>query len=134
MKRFVGMLAFAILLLPVTARGQALAPADAGDFMGEWTLSIDTPQGTLEQSMTLKDESGKVIAEITSQMQPEVQKVADVTIVKSELVLKYTGNYQGNPFDAVLTLTPDGADKAKVNFDINGGQFAMAGTGTRTKK
>ena len=31
-------------------------------------------------------------------------------------------------------LSPDGADKAKVVFDINGGQFSMSGTGARTKK
>ena len=134
MKRFVGMLAFAMLLVPAVARAQALAPADAGDFMGEWTLSLDSPQGPFEQSLTLKDEGGKVIGEMTNQMQPEVQKVTDVTIVKGDLVLKFAGNFQGNPFDAVITITPDGADKAKVNFDINGGQFAMSGTGSRTKK
>ena len=134
MKRFVGMLAFAFLLLPASARAQALAPADAGDFMGVWTLSLESPQGPFEQSLTLKDEGGKVVAEISNQMQPEVQKVTDVSKEKGDLVLKFAGNFQGNPFDAVITITPDGADKAKVNFDINGGQFAMQGTGTRTKK
>ena len=134
MKRYVGMLAFALLLLPAAARAQALAPADAGDFMGVWTLSLDSPQGPFEQSLTLKDEGGKVIGEMTNQMQPEVQKVTDVSIAKGDLVLKFAGNFQGNPFDAVITITPDGTDKAKVLFDINGGQFSMSGTGARTKK
>lgn len=134
MKRFVGTLAFALLLLPAAARAQALAPADAGDFMGVWTLSLDSPQGPFEQSLTLKDEGGKVIGEMTNQMQPEVQKVTDVSIAKGDLVLKFAGNFQGNPFDAVITITPDGTDKAKVLFDINGGQFSMSGIGTRTKK
>ena len=128
------MLAFVLLLLPVAAGAQGLAPADAGDFMGEWTLSLESPQGPFEQSVTLKDEGGKVVAEITNQMQPDVQKVTDVSKEKGDLVLKFAGNFQGNPFDAVITITPDGADKAKVVFDINGGQFSMSGTGTRTKK
>ena len=49
----------------------------------------------------------------------------------ANLVLKFAGNFQGNTFDATITLTPDGSDKAKVTFDINGGQFTMNGTGTK---
>ncbi len=99
--------------------------------MGSWTLTLDSPQGAFEQNMVLKDEGGKVVAEISSQMQPEVQKVTDVTKNGTDLVLKFAGNFQGNPFDATITLTPDGTDKAKVTFDINGGQFTMSGTGTK---
>ena len=121
-------------LSPVAANAQALAPADAPEFMGEWTLTLESPQGAFEQTLILKDEAGKVIGEMTNQMQPEVQKVTDVSKAKTDLVLKFAGNFQGNPFDAVITITPDGAYKAKVLFDINGGQFSMSGTGTRTKK
>lgn len=134
MKRLLGILGFVLVLSPAAAGAQGLAPADAGDFMGEWTLSLESPQGPFEQNLTLKDEGGKVIGEMTNQMQPEVQKVTDVSKEKENLILKYAGNFQGNPFDAVITITPDGADKAKVLFDINGGQFSMSGTGTRTKK
>jgi hypothetical protein len=135
MKRFVGILAVVFsLTTPIAARAQTLAPADAPEFMGEWTLTLESPQGAFEQTLVLKDEDGKVIGEMTNQMQPEVQKVTDVSKAKTDLVLKFAGNFQGNPFDAVITITPDGADKAKVLFDINGGQFSMSGTGTRTKK
>jgi hypothetical protein len=132
--KLLGILGLVLLLSPATAGAQGLAPADAGDFMGVWTLTLDSPQGPFEQNLTLKDEDGKVVAEISSQMQPEVQKVTDVSKEKTDLVLKFAGNFQGNPFDAVITITPDGADKAKVLFDINGGQFSMSGTGARTKK
>ena len=99
--------------------------------MGSWTLTLDSPQGAFEQTVVLKDEGGKVIAEISNQMQPDVQKVTDVTKKGDDLVLKFAGNFQGNAFDAMITMTPDGTDKAKVTFDVNGGQFTMSGTGTK---
>ncbi len=132
MTRILRTLAFALMLLPLANAAEAqLAPADAGAFMGSWALMLDSPQGSFEQSMVLKDEAGKVIAELSNQMQPEVQKVTDVTKSGNDLVLKFAGNFQGNPFDAIITLTPDGSDKCKVLFDINGGQFSMSGTGTK---
>jgi hypothetical protein len=132
MIRILRTLAFALMLLPFATAAEAqLAPADAGTFMGSWSLMLDSPQGAFEQTMVLKDESGKVVAELSNQMQPDVQKVTDVSKNGSDLVLKFAGNFQGNPFDAVITLTPDGTDKCKVLFDVNGGQFSMNGTGTK---
>lgn len=120
-----------VLLTFATAAEAQLAPADAGSFMGTWTLSLESPQGPFEQNVVLKDDGGKVVAEITNQMQPEVQKVTDVTKNGNDLVLKFAGNFQGNPFDAVVTLVPDGSDKCKVTFDINSGMFTMSGTGVK---
>ena len=81
--------------------------------------------------MVFKDEGGKAVAEMTSAIQPEAQKVTDISKSGSDVVLKFAGNFQGNPFDAAITLTPDGTDKCKVTFDVNGGQFTMSGTGTK---
>ena len=128
------LLASLLLLAPLTASAQSLVPADATDFLGVWSLMLDSPQGSFEQTLTVKDEGGTVVAEITSQMQPEAQTMSSVTKEGGNLVLKFQGNFQGNAFDAAITLTPDGADKAKVSFDVNSGQFMMAGAGTRTKK
>lgn len=130
MARLIGTFALALVLSPLVASAQ-LAPADAGSFIGNWMLTLDSPQGAMEQSVVLKDEGGKVVAEMSSQIQPETQKVTDVTKDKDNLVLKFAGNFQGNPFDAVITMTPDGTDKVKVLFDINGGQFSMNGTGVK---
>jgi len=130
MARLLGTIALAIALSTGLGAAQ-LAPADAGAFMGSWSLMLDTPQGSFEQTMVLKDEGGKVVAEISNQMQPEVQKVTDVSKKDGDLVLKFAGNFQGNPFDAMITMTPDGTDKCKVTFDVNGGQFTMSGTGTK---
>jgi hypothetical protein len=131
MTRLFATVALALALSPLVASAQGLTAADAGSYMGTWTLSLDSPQGPFEQSMVLKDEAGKAVAELSNQMQPEVQKVTDISKVKDDLVLKFAGNFQGQAFDAVITLTPDGTDKVKVLFDINGGQFSMSGTGTK---
>lgn len=130
MARLIGTLALALVLSPLVASAQ-LASADAGNYLGSWTLTLDGPQGAFEQSMILKDEGGKAVAELSNEMQPEVQKVTDVTKAAEDLVLKFAGNFQGQPFDAVITLTPDGTDKVKVTFDINAGQFSMSGTGVK---
>ena len=130
MARLLGTIALAVALSAGLGAAQ-LTPADAGKFMGSWSLMLDSPQGQFEQTMVLKDEGGKAVAEISNQMQPEVQKVTDVSIKGTDLILKFAGNFQGNPFDAMITMTPDGTDKCKVTFDVNGGQFTMSGTGTK---
>ena len=129
MARLLGTIALAIALSANLAA--QLTVADAGAFMGSWTLTLDSPQGAFEQTMVLKDEGGKAVAELSSAMQPDVQKVTDVSKKGNDLVLKFAGNFQGNPFDAEITLVPDGTDKAKVTFDVNGGQFTMSGTGVK---
>ena len=92
---------------------------------------LDSPQGSFEQTMVLKDEGGKVIAEISSQMAPEVQKVTDVSKKGDDLMLKFRATSRALRSTRTITLTPDGTDKAKVTFDVNGGQFTMSGTGTK---
>ena len=131
MARLIGTIALALALSSAVASAQALTAADAGPFMGAWVLTLDSPQGPFEQNVVFKEEGGKVIAEITSQIAPDTQKVTDITKDKESLVMKFAGNFQGNPFDAAITMTPDGTDKAKVNFDVNGGQFTMSGTGVK---
>jgi hypothetical protein len=131
MARLTGIVALAVVLVTGVISAQALSPGDAGAFMGSWTLTLDSPQGSFEQNVAVKDEAGKVVAEISSQMAPDVQKVTDVSKKGEELILKFAGNFQGNPFDAVITMTPDGTDKCKVTFDINSGMFTMNGTGTK---
>ena len=130
MARLIGTLAV-VLALSSQLWAQALTVADLGMFTGEWTLTLDSPQGTFEQSVVFMDEDGKAIAEMSNQMQPETQKVTDISKSGTDVVLKFSGNFQGNPFDAAITLTPDGTDKCKVTFDVNGGQFTMNGTGTK---
>ncbi len=57
---------------------QTLAPADAGDFMGTWTMSMEGPQGPFEQELELKDKDGKVVGELTNAVMP-MQVITDIT-------------------------------------------------------
>ena len=120
----------ALLLAPSIARAQALSAADAGDYMGVWAMTMEGPQGAFEQELDLKDKDGKVVGELTNAVQPP-QTITDISKSGADLVLKYEGNYQGNPYSATLTLTPDGSNKAKVTFDVNSGMFTMSGTAAK---
>jgi hypothetical protein len=131
MARFIGTIAVVLALASSIPSAQGITIADLGIFTGKWTLSIDSPQGPFENELVFKEDGGKALVEMTNQMQPEAQKVTDISKSGSDVVLKYAGNFQGNPFDAAITLTPDGTDKCKVTFDVNGGQFTMSGTGAK---
>jgi hypothetical protein len=130
MARLLGMFAVVLALSSNMLAAQTLTVADLGSFAGEWTLTLDTPQGPFDQSLVFKDEDGKAIAEMHNDM-AGTQKVTDISKDGSNLVLKFAGNFQGNAFDAAVTLTPDGTDKLRVTFDVNAGQFTMSGTGTK---
>jgi hypothetical protein len=130
MARLFGLLAVVLALSSNVFASQALTVADLGAFAGDWTLTLDSPQGPFEQSLSFKDEEGKAIAEMHNDMMGTT-KISDITKDAANLVLKFSGNFQGNPFDAAVTLTPDGTDKLKVTFDVNGGQFSMSGTATK---
>ena len=130
MARLFGTLAVVLALSSNIFASQTLTVADLGSFAGEWTLTLDTPQGPFDQSLVFKDEGGKAVAEMHNDM-AGTQKVTDITKDGDNLVLKFAGNFQGNPFDAAVTLTPDGTDKLKVTFDVNAGQFTMSGTGVK---
>lgn len=131
MARLIGTIAVVFALSSHISSAQTLTVADLGIFAGEWILTLESPQGAFEQSVLFKDEDGKAVAEMTSAIQPEAQKVTDISKNGSDVVLKFAGNFQGNPFDAAVTLTPEGTDKCKVTFDVNGGQFTMSGTGAK---
>lgn len=120
-----------LALVASTARAQEQAkPADVANFMGTWTLTLESPQGSFAMNFALTEKEGKLAGELSSDLAPP-QAVDDISKSGDDLVLKYQGNFQGNAFDAKITLTPDGEKGAKVLFEINNGQFMMNGTGAK---
>jgi hypothetical protein len=131
--RLLGALAvLAFVLSPIVAAAQSsLATAEAAAFLGTWTISLESPQGAFEQTLTLKDAAGKVAGQISNQMAPGAIDITDIAKSGTDLVLKFAGDFQGQAFTAKITLTPDGSDKAKVSFDVMDGAFVMEGTGVK---
>ena len=125
-------LVVALSLTASAARAQdaAAKPADVAKFMGTWAMTLDSPQGSFAMNFALTEKEGKLAGELSSDMAPP-QEVTDITKSGEDLVLKYVGNFQGNSFDAKITLTPNGDGKANVTFDVMSGQFVMNGTATK---
>jgi hypothetical protein len=110
------------------AQAGPLKPADAAAFLGDWTLTMESPMGPAAIALSIKAESEKVVGEISSDMMP---KTAITAIEKSgaNLVLKYDFSYEGNAVPVVVTLTP--GDKIGASMDFAGGAFQMNGTATK---
>ena len=127
----VGAIAAVVLLAASPLKAQSVASADATAFLGTWTMSLESPQGPFEQVLELKDAGGKVSGQLTSPISPDPTAITDIAKDGEDLVLKFNGDFQGTAFNAKITLTPQGTDKAKVSFDIMDGQFVMDGTGVK---
>lgn len=122
-----------LMLSPIAAAAQssALASSEAAGFIGTWAITVESPQGAMEQTLVVKDTDGKVAAELSNQLAPGVLPITDIAKAGDDLVLKFTAEFSGMSFDAKITLVPDGAGKAKVSFDVMDGQFVMDGTGVK---
>ncbi len=111
------------------AAASDLDVAEASAFVGDWTLAMNSPQGPLDMSLSVKDVGGKVAAQISSDFQATVM-ITKISKSGDKLVLTYDADFGGQAFDVVVTLTPDG-DTLEVAIDFAGGQFVMDGTGTK---
>jgi hypothetical protein len=96
--------------------------------MGTWVLSIETPRGTNEQTVVIRDESRKVAARLEGA--GGSIDVTDVTKDADSLVLNFSRNMRGNDIDIVLTLSLDG-DTMHASQDVDDGRFSMTGSGTK---
>jgi hypothetical protein len=92
---------------------------------------MQSPMGPSTSDLTLTAADGKVAAEISSEMIPKTT-ITQIFKSGSNLVLKYSVDFQGQAIPVILTLTPKG-DGVAANFDFAGGQFLMDGTGTKKK-
>lgn len=119
-----------LLSVPVAA-GQAssLDSAEAAAFMGTWVLTMESPRGTNEQTVTIGDEGGKVAAQLQGARGGSVN-VTDIAKDADALVLSFSRNFQGNDIDIVLSLSLDG-DTMHADQDVNDGMFSITGSGTK---
>lgn len=120
------------VVVATTVAPGAVTPADAAPFMGDWTLSVESPMGPSAMALSVKTDAGKVVASLSSDMQP-LTNITDVTKTGPSLLLSYSFDYEGNAVPVVVTLTPK-ADKLDAHLSFAAGAFEMSGTGAKAAK
>jgi hypothetical protein len=114
---------------PVVA---AATPDSAAAFLGDWTLTTQGPNGPGTFAVSVKVDAGKVVGEISSEVQPR-QPITDISTSGPGLVLKYVFDYQGTAVPVVVTLTP-AKEKVDAQLDFADGAYVMTGTATKNAK
>ena len=123
---------WATAAISAQAAGQ-VTPADAAPFIGDWTLTLQGPNGPGTFALSLKVEKDKVTGEISSEQLPK-QPIRDISIVEKTLILGYSFTWEGNPVSAVVSLTPAADGKTTAQIDFAGGAYIMSGTATKNEK
>jgi hypothetical protein len=108
-------------------------PADVAPFVGDWTLTLQGPNGPGTFALSVKVESEKVLAEISSEQLPK-QPIANISIADKTLVLGYSFTWEGNAVDAVVSLTPAAEGKTTAQIDFAGGAYIMTGNAEKKEK
>jgi hypothetical protein len=144
MKVFMRTLTFGVLLSAVPAlavagdgvrAGQAkpVTATEAAPFLGDWTLTLQGPNGPGTFALSVKTESEKVSAEISSDVLG-TQPITSISLVDKSLVLGFSFNYEGNAVEAAVSLTPDKEGKTAAQIDFAGGAYTMTGTAEKKEK
>ena len=128
-----------LVALPATAvraasdapqAGGQITAADAAPFVGDWTLTLEGPNGPATFELSVKVEQDKVTGEIKSAELP-AQAITDITKVDKSLTLRYSFDYQGNQVPTVVSLVPAEEGKTKAQIDFAGGAYVMAGSAAK---
>jgi len=130
-----GLMTTAVISAPAVASAQptpATVPATAAEaapFLGDWTLTMQGPDRAAAFDLTIKVEGEKVVGEISAaEMAKEF--VPEAWMAEKTLRMRYSFNYQGNPIDGVISLTP-AADKVDAQIDFANGAYLMTGTAAK---
>jgi hypothetical protein len=102
-------------------------------FVGDWTLTLQGPNGPGAFDLSVKVEKEKVVGEISSEQLPK-QPIANIMIADKTLVLGYSFMWEGNPVDTVVSLTPAAEGKTTAQIDFAGGAYVMTGTAAKKDK
>ena len=110
-----------------------VTPADAAPFIGDWTLALQGPDRAGAFDLSIKVEKEKVVAEITAETMPK-QAIPRISMDQKRLVLGYSFTYDGNPVDAVVSMTPGEDGKMAAQIDFAGGAYIMSGMAAKKDK
>ena len=113
--------------------GTQVSVADAEPFLGDWTLTLQGPNGPGVFELTVKVEKEKVVGEISNAQMP-AQAISDISKVDKSLMLSYSFTWEGNPVGAVVSLIPAAEGKVNAQIDFAGGAYVMSGTAAKKEK
>jgi type 1 glutamine amidotransferase len=116
-------------LLAWQATGSTVSATQAAPFLGDWAAAVTSQMGPTTMLISVKVESGKVVATVSGGVFPRTN-VSDISLVGKNLFLKYTSEFQGTPIPTLVAMTPQGQDML-VTVSLMDGQFEMAGTATK---
>jgi hypothetical protein len=111
------------------ATAATVSASDAKPFLGDWNVVGESPMGPFTTAVSVKVEAAKVVASVSSDIQP-LTPISEISKSGESLILAYSFTYEGNAIPALLTLTPK-ADKLDASFDFAAGAFVMTGVGTK---
>jgi hypothetical protein len=96
--------------------------------MGTWVIAFESPRGgTFDQTVTVRDEGGKVAARIEGG-RGGANDITDIAKNGDDLVLTFDREGRGSVIDMVLTL--DG-EMMNATQSFAGGQFSISGSGKK---
>ncbi|HET9664866.1 MAG TPA: hypothetical protein VFP00_11630 [Burkholderiales bacterium] len=116
-----------------TQAGRVVTVSDAAPFLGEWTLALQGPDRAGTFGLSIRPEKETVVADITSEALPK-QAISEITISEKSLLLAYSFTWEGNPVDAVVTLTLEQDGKVKAQIDFAHGAYIMTGSARKKEK
>jgi hypothetical protein len=124
------MVASLALQTQAAATPGSVTAADAAPFAGEWTLALQGPNGPGTFDLSIRVEKDKPVADISNDAVPK-QSITTFSMVDKSLSLGYSFTWEGNPVDALVTLTPSSEGPFKAQIDFAGGAYLMTGTATK---
>ena len=122
-----------VIASPVVNAKQSAAQvttADAAPFVGDWTLTLQGPNGPGSFDLSVKVDKEKVVGEIAN-AQMATLPITDISKADKTLVLRYTFTWENNPVDAAVSLTPAADGKVAAQIDFAGGAYTMTGTAAK---
>lgn len=125
-----GMLVAGSPVMPGLQGASQATAAQAAPFVGDWTLSLQGPDGPATFAVSVKSEKEKVTGEIASEKMPK-QEITDVSVEEKSLILRYSFNYEGNPVPTMVALTPAEEGKMSARIDFAEGAYIMTGTAAK---
>ena len=115
------------------AAAPALTAAELAPFLGDWTLTLQGPNGPGAFELSIRMEKDKPQADITNEATPK-QPIAEFSMAGKTLSLGYSFTWEGTPVGAVVSMTPSADGPMKAQIDFAGGAYVMTGTAAKKDK